>query len=136
MTEPTAPPDLLTAPPARWRRWVGVLVGPIAWFVRLVVGWLLSEFACGHRSLLDSWLGPLTGLAVITWAITLVFVAATAWSGVVSWRLWKRETKNSDDRVDPIGATAFLGLTGVISAILFILLMLLEASPSFVSRCG
>lgn len=96
-----------------FRSWAGVIVGPLAWVLQLVLDWGLSEVvACAPATRPPpSILGlPLQTTLLV---ITLVLLAATILSGLGAWRRLRR-LDPSEHRLEH-----FVAVAGVMTAVLF-----------------
>lgn len=121
--------DLLDLPLRdTWRTWAGLLVPPTMWGARLLATWTVAEVACSRGWALTP------GYYALQTAITLVALLLSVGSGWAAWTVLHK--RSGGDRFDPPDATAFLGLTGVVSAVVFSLLMALEGSGVYLIGCG
>src|SRR4051812_49471398 len=81
--------------------WLGVLAGPVAWFVHLNLAYAWGWWACGGRSLLPS---HLTGLLCL---------AVAASGGALAWREWRGGRRRAPgDRAPPRGPPPPLSAPG------------------------
>lgn len=108
-----------------WPLWFGMLAGPIAWSVRLLVSYPLVPVACARG-------GDLL-LHLVTLATALVALAA----GLVSWRRWRRAGETGQAGAgERRRRDRFMALFGVFSSGFFFLVILVEGSMVFlVSAC-
>lgn len=116
------------SPPAGTARsgpalWFASLGAVLAWAVQLSGGWFLEEVvACGPAT---SSRGVVLGASVETWVLALTAVAATValTAGVIGFRWWTR--RRSDDRDPRSGREAFMAFAGMLSAVLFLPIILM-----------
>jgi hypothetical protein len=108
--------------------WLGA---PLAWALHLGASYLLVGLACAN-----GWTGVRPALA----AVTVAFAAAAAWTGVLAWREWRRVAGRGRWEAlvsEPGGHTPFLMLVGVLQAMVFAPLILIEAAPPLMlPPCG
>ncbi len=108
-----------------------VLLGaPIAWTLHFLVSYFLVALFCTM-----AWEGA--GIAI--GVVTVVFAIPSAASGVVAYRTWRarRESPSWDAALaEPGGWTAFWLVMGMLGAVLFTALIVLEVIPPlFVPTC-
>ncbi len=97
--------------------WFGVLAGPAAWVLHLVLNYMTEDFiSCVPGS---STQGEILGLGVktVVIAINAVLVAVTALALLVSITAWRR-LRTSDTR-DREGRPAWMALVGIMDSVLF-----------------
>ncbi len=112
--------------------WFGLLAGPFAWLTQLVVGMELPEFMCSPGAANTSVYG--VGLEIVIQVVTLVVAAVTILAGLVSLRCWRR-TRNGNGTTRE--RAAWMGLAGVITNCLFLILILPGFLPAgFLTECG
>lgn len=110
--------------------WFGVLAGPAAWCVQIVIGYNLEDFLCAPGSDTRQWLG--LGIESALTVVSLALVAVTILGGIVSFRNWKRASHNGT----PGGRSAWMGLAGVMVSIQFLIAIVLGLAPAlFLSAC-
>jgi hypothetical protein len=103
--------------------WFASLGGVVAWAIQLSGGWFLEEVvACGPAT---SSRGVVLGASVEIWVLALTAVAAAVAlaAGVIGFRWWSR--RRSDDRDARSGREAFMALAGMLSAGLFLPIILM-----------
>ena len=106
--------------------WFGILAGPLAWTVHLLLSYALLSLACS------------TGLGWILHAVTLLTAALTGWAGLVAHRAWQRHRADPRDGVrgPRSGWRRFMALAGVVMSALFFAAILLEGLPvAILSPC-
>lgn len=119
--------DLLDQPLREtWRTWSGLLVPPLMWGARLLATWTVSQVACSRGWALTP------GYYLLQTSITGLALLLTLGSG---WAAWSVLREGSDDYFDPPAAGPFLALTGVVSAVVFGLLIILEGSGVYLIGC-
>src|SRR4051812_8930910 len=100
------------APPAARHAlglWVGLLGGPVAWFVQLNLGYALSWWACGFgRPLLPAHLAT---AACLAGAVVSGVIAARYWRAVRGWP--------SGSEAGALGRTRVMAVVGVMTGALF-----------------
>lgn len=116
---PPAPPraEATSAVPL----WFGVLAGPIAWTVHLLLSYALLPLACA------------SGLLILLHAVTLATALVTAAAGFVAYR--RQSEPGTDDRGGVRGPSTgyvrFMARSGVALSALFLFVILLEGLPVF-----
>ena len=92
--------------------WYGFLGGALAWSVQLVLGYGIEDSACSQGSSdTKSWIV----------LVTVLLGAAALGSSVAAFATWRW----ADRRGDPRGAVTFLGLTGMLAGVFFVVLIAL-----------
>lgn len=98
--------------------WGGWVIGPVAWALHLMIGYLLVEPACRH--------GSVAALHAVTAATLLVALGGA----LLSWRqLPPRGAQPS--RSSAIERTRFMALGGVLISLLSAAVILVEGVPNF-----
>jgi hypothetical protein len=135
-TEPHAPappgpraeaaPQFVTTRGELWL-WVGAGGGAIIWSLQLLVGYALCRFSSDHR-----W------LTAVHHGVSVVALAATVWTVIVSWRNWQRlgdgEARGSEPGVP--GRSRFLAAIGILNGVLFAVLIFAQWIPVFFIEPG
>lgn len=103
------------------RLWYGIMIGPLAWKLQLMVNYALVPYACFHEM---SILIHLASLLTVALALTGAAVALTSW-GVVGRGL---ETENGGAE----GRSRFMALAGLLSSGFFALIILGQWLPNLV----
>jgi hypothetical protein len=114
--------------------WIGVVTGPTAWVLQLLLDWAVGEVVgCAPAS---RQAGMVLGLdvRVIAAIVSTVLLVATMASGVIAYRRW-RSIRRGDVRASEGGA--WLAMAGVLTAGLFTIVI----APSFlpivmIEGCG
>ncbi len=131
--ESTIQPDAPTAADADWRAlWFGMLAGPAAWGLHLLVGYALVSLRCTFGVFGARLLG-FSVLDLLLFALTLLTVALTVVGAIVAHRRWRHFGGGAllaRDRTQPPGR--FMALTGLASSAVFLLAIVLQAIPFLV----
>jgi hypothetical protein len=117
---------------APWVLWFGVLGGAVAWSLHTVADWGIDETVCrsGHAEMVGVPLRPLlAGLA-------LLFLAVTVWSGLVSFRHWRRLSAGplpGEQEGDEVAAlrrrrAGFMAQIGFVANVIFALMLVTSAT--------
>jgi hypothetical protein len=100
--------------------WFGALAGPIAWGLRLLIAYPLVYVACSLESMIP--------IHVVSLAMAALSVAGA----VVSWRSWRALGGDSRRLMEgPLTRDRFMAFSGVAFGIFFLVVILVEWSPSF-----
>lgn len=125
MSEPTS--SILVASPEAprasdtGRLWTGVLAGPVAWLLNLLLSYLLTDWSCNH------------GHAVVIHLVNVVTLLAALAGTVVAWSAWRMaEPSKSTGAAPPPGRVRFMALAGLILGIVFALAIVAQAIPPFI----
>jgi hypothetical protein len=103
--------------------WFALLAGPLAWAVRLTLGYILVASDCTSTSR-----GTLLTLSLVTLVVTLA-------GGLVGWRMLRSLGVAPDTLESPVsGRERFMALGGVALSALFTVLGLATALPTFLLR--
>lgn len=106
--------------------WFALIGGGVAWFLRFLVIWVISEFGCIGAE--PAWATGL-GTAVVMMLASVPFIAAAALASVLSYRLMK---SHDASRADHTETQRFFAKTGLIVNPIFVVIMLVECLPMFV----
>jgi hypothetical protein len=101
--------------------WLGLLGGPIVWFVFLQLNYVLATSLCTRID--KSILGIVAAAAIVL----TIAVAATAWR---SWRMFGSSAVTDGPGI--IGRSRFLALTGLGMSAFFILVLIANTIPIFI----
>jgi hypothetical protein len=115
----------LGAPTAVTRLWLGIFAGPTAWILQLIVSYPLAQLSCrsGFRSQQQL---PLQLIACAALMI-IGFGAVTAWSA-----LQAVPVTASTDGGRPIDRARFMAMLGLLTSVLFTLVVIATAIPSWI----
>lgn len=108
--------------------WIGIVLPATAWMIQLFALYMLEDFiSCTPGSRTP---GVILGVGVrpIALLITLVLGAATALAGLTSARIWRGIRAAGGDG-DPAGRVRWMALAGMMSSVLFLLIMLVKVVP-------
>lgn len=105
--------------------WIGVLGGPLAFGLVRLAGLLLITGSCRHATGSAAVQG-LSSSQVILAAITVLGALLAASSGLLSWRLWRRVRRYSEDQSgESMRPAPFWALGGVFLGSVFFVAVLL-----------
>jgi hypothetical protein len=101
-----------------------VLAGPIVWAIHFVVVYAIGEFGC--RANFNNWqfISP-ANIQMVIAAATIVGLIAVGGSGLLAYRYWREQPDDST-------LIRFLGMTGILLSLLFLLAILATFTPIFV----
>ena len=114
------------------RLWFGVLAGPVAWSLQILIGYNLEEIACNPGSQTQQ----LAGAEIEPLAVWLTLASgALALAGVlVSFSCWRRVRAAHDST--PGARAEWMAWAGIVSSGLFAFWILLALfSPGFLAVC-
>lgn len=121
------------------RPWIAALTGPIAWSLQELLSYWVASLACSSGNFGPEIAG-LTGVEMLMVLITLGAAGATAYAGLLGYRLWRASgtgIKGKGGSADELAG--FMGLFGVFAAGLFLFGIVLMGSPPFflmLQKCG
>lgn len=92
-----------------------LLAAPIAWLLSLSVSYVAHDFACSAAETSDFGVSP-EALRVALAVPNVILFAVAAAAGIAGLRMYRASRRSSD----PPGTTAFVGMTGFVSAVLFV----------------
>jgi hypothetical protein len=101
-----------------WILWAGILAGPLAFALNLQTNYMLVDLACDRNS---------RGVLHIVPAVVFLFIAGAA---VLSWNAF-RGLEAAAASSGPALRAKFMALLGVLSNVLFILLVVSQWIPIF-----
>lgn len=107
----------------RWTAalWLGLLGGPAAWFLHLLVSYSLVRWVCRSGGM---W---------VMHAATVAALAGAAAVGGLAWRNWRRAGRpRGTDGAGAEGRSRFLSIAGVALAAYSVVLIAVEGIPNFV----
>jgi hypothetical protein len=112
--------------------WFGVLAGPAAWSIQLLIGGELPEFGCAPGAGAQEVYG--WGIEALIRAATALLAVVTLSGGIVSYGCWRRARRDATDADD---RAAWMGLAGVMTNVVFFVIIVLGFTPTFyLSGCG
>jgi hypothetical protein len=105
--------------------WVGLLAGPIAWAVQLLVVFSMAAWVCDG--------GP----AWLTHLVSLLCLLAATGGAYLAWRDWRTVGgwPESEDAVD-LGRTRLMAVLGMMGGALFGFVILAQWIAVMVLPCG
>jgi hypothetical protein len=104
-----------------WSLWIGLLLAPTAFLINLEVAYALVPAACSSRNQLPVHLVHLTCLLL---AVIGLLTAWRSWN--VAGATWP------GDRGEPLARSRFMAGLGLLSSVLFALIIVAQWIPSFV----
>lgn len=103
--------------------WFGLLGAPAAWSIQFLVGYGISEAACGEASAGGA-LDPVTAVATGTAAVIALLAGAAA---IVAWRETRAaEGQGGAEDPPPRGRVHFLATVGIVITPLFLAIILMS----------
>jgi hypothetical protein len=120
-TRPGDPPGMgAPSAPTPARLWFGLLAGPIAWSLHLLVSYALVSVVCA------------TGLMILLHLVALVTALVALAAGVVAWRCWQATgAREPASRRGRVSRRAWMAFSGVVLSGLFLLSILVGGAASF-----
>jgi hypothetical protein len=102
--------------------WAGLLVAPVAWGAQQGALYTMVPWACQ------------TGHVVVLHAVSAAAVVVAAIGALVAWRSWSRagREESDDDRGGARARSRFLAVLGVVASVFFIVVIIAQATASFV----
>jgi hypothetical protein len=109
-----------------WLLWIGVLTGPAAWSLQVLINYNLEEIACGPaaQGSRDIW-----GIGVETWvlAVDALLAVSTLAAALVSLRCLRSAGADASTG----GRARWMALVGVMSSVLFLIVIVSGFAPPF-----
>ncbi len=107
------------------RRWLALLLSPLAWIVYFTLVYLVDETSCG-LFYFRSTIGGVTAVTLILLGLTLVTLLACAFSAYLGWQI-RQTVAEAAVRPDVQRTTGesrdmFIGLSAILLSVLFALL--------------
>ncbi len=101
--------------------WAGNLLAPTAFLLDLQLAYQMTSIACRHQTMWHLHL------------VHLVMILLGTAGALLAWRAWERVGRAEYDPTGagPIPRSRFLGLLGVSTSALFVLVMLAQWMPQF-----
>jgi hypothetical protein len=105
--------------------WTGLLLAPLAWLLNISAGYALVPRACATGNHLPGHL------------VHLVCLLLALGGALVAWRLWQAiGSRWPEDEGGPAARSRFMAATGVLTSLLFALVIVAQWVPSFmISPC-
>jgi hypothetical protein len=101
--------------------WTGILAGPIAWAVDLLVRYSLVHWSCGSRQ------------TVVLNLISLTTLLLIVGGGIVAWRALQRTPADAPTEGGrPVDRSRFMAVGGMLSSSLFAIVVVAGAFPQWV----
>jgi hypothetical protein len=99
--------------------WFGVLAGPAAWKLQLVLNYTLVPYACWQD------------MAFLNHVASLVTFLLSLLGGWVSWRSWEATGRGFDLELGgPVGRSRFMAISGLIFSVYFAIVILGQWIPN------
>jgi heme/copper-type cytochrome/quinol oxidase subunit 2 len=110
-----------------WMLWVGVLTGPAAWSLQLMINYNLEEIACGPAA---GTRGEVWGIGVGTWilAVDVVLAIATLAAVLVAFRC----LRTTADDTSTGNRARWMAVAGVMTSGLFLIVIVSGLAPPFI----
>jgi hypothetical protein len=105
--------------------WIALVGGGVAWMLRFLVVWIISEFGCIGAQ--PAWSTGL-GTAVVMMLASLPFIALAGFATFLSYRAYRADDAPRSDHSE---TQLFFAKTGLIVNPLFAAIMLVESIPMF-----
>jgi hypothetical protein len=106
--------------------WFGILAGPFAWGIQILVGYNLEEIVCAESSRSQDLLG--IGIETVILCLHVILIAITIAGVVASFRCWRR-TVTGDGSVG--GRASWMAVSGMMVSILFLIVIASGFFPTF-----
>ena len=112
--------------------WFGVLAGPAAWSVEIIVGYGVEEIACSAGSASEEIEG--VGVEPIIVMLTLFLGAVTAAAGLLAFGYWRRLRASRGAAAE--GRAEWMAIAGIATSAIFLVLILVNLfSVVFLGVC-
>lgn len=111
------------------RLWVGMLTGPAAWAIQLVVNAEVEEFSCAPAVRNQ---GVIWGIGVetIILSVTVILSLATVAAGILSYTSWRKYVKMKDSSAGQVAT--WMSVVGMMASVLFLIIIVLGVAPPVV----
>lgn len=105
--------------------WIGMLAGPIAWFLHQQVSYILATLSCTDAATIV--------LHVVTVITSLIAIAGAG----IAWMSWRRTGHAETIRGGgTVARSRFMALSGLLLSFLFLLVIVAQGIPNFfISPC-
>ena len=111
--------------------WFGVLAGPAAWSLQILVGYSAEEIACSAGSQTETLVG--VSIEAFILVLHIALTAVTVLAGLVSYRCW-RATAHGDSSTG--GRARWMALAGMMVSVLFAIVIVSGFLPTlFLDSC-
>lgn len=101
--------------------WIGLLAAPTAWFLNLLVGYLLVPWACESDQVVALHLSSLVALLI------------AGGGGLAAWRLWRRTGREwPSEAGGPLPRSRFLAMLGLLVSVLSSLIIIAQWIANFI----
>lgn len=106
--------------------WFGVMAGPIAWSLHLLVSYALVQPACEH------------GLAFLLYLVSLATLAIATLGATIAWKHWRTTNETGGVSLRGIGGRpGFMAFFGLLASLFFLAGIILESVPLlFLGPCA
>ncbi|MFW5972695.1 MAG: hypothetical protein ACOCTG_01790 [Bacteroidota bacterium] len=110
--------------------WFALLGGGVAWITRFLVVWVTAEFGCISGVLQ---IGGLRSPVVVLTLVSVPFLVLAGYAAVVGWKL----SRAYRDDIESDSAGTFMARAGMITSLLFVVIMIAEMVPLafFMNEC-
>jgi hypothetical protein len=111
--------------------WFGILAGPAAWGLQVLLGYGVEEIACSPASQSER----LVGISTVTWIVVvhIVLTAVTTAALLVSFVCWRRTAAGDSS---PGSRAGWMATAGIMVSALFLVVILSGFMPSiFLGTC-
>jgi hypothetical protein len=131
-TPDQAPPQNLPPPPSvnRWALYFGLVGGPIAWLIHLLVAYVVAEFGCLTPFRDVSYAG-ITAIAWIILGVTVLTLLAALAATYTAYRLDLVLEVDLRGGTDTPLSRAHLARLGIITSGIFAFIIIAETIPVF-----
>lgn len=99
-------------------QWTGLLAGPTAWALHMQANYSLVAWACKN------------GGEIVIHLVTVAALLITAVGAFAAWRAWQQGRAEEAD--GEVSRTHFMGALGLLVSLMFLLVIIAQAIPSFV----
>jgi hypothetical protein len=101
--------------------WAGILLPPFAWFLHQQLSYISVLWACE------------TGRQFILYIATLAMLLLALGGGLIARQTWQRLGRDEPDEAEGVLARSrFMAVAGVLSSVMFSLVILAQGIPSFI----
>jgi hypothetical protein len=112
--------------------WIGVLAGPVAWSIEMIVGYGVEEIACSSGTVGEEIEG--VGVEPIVVLLTLVLGAVTAAAGLLAFGCLRR--LRSSGEAARGGRAEWMAIVGIATSAIFLIMIVVNLlSVVFLGVC-